>query len=413
MRKETNMYDAIVIGARCAGSPTAMLLARRGHRVLLLDQARFPSDTMSTHIIHPHGLAALRRWGLLDDLIATGPPVWPSLRADFGPVVLDGTPTPVDGISDHYSPRRTVLDKLLVDAAVSAGVELREGVAVSDLMRDGDRVTGIRASRRGGRPDLCESATIVIGADGVRSTMAKHVDAPTYHDKGPLTCAYYSYWSGIDSPRGTLTPRPGCVLGEIPTHDGLTCIYGAWPVAEFHAVRSDIGGRFARTIEAHAPDLSARMRGATREERFVGSGQIPNHFRQSHGAGWALVGDAGYHKDPIGAHGITDAFRDAERLGQAVHTGLAGEQDMETALAQCQTARDDASLALFELNSQLATLEPPPPELQAVIAALASNQPETDKFIGALCGTEPVPEFFAPENLTRIVAEADTADVTL
>ncbi|MDQ6730354.1 MAG: FAD-dependent monooxygenase [Actinomycetota bacterium] len=400
------MHDAIVIGARCAGSPTAMLLARGGHRVLLVDRAKFPSDTMSTHIIHPHGLAALRRWGLLEQLIATGPPVWPSLRADFGPVVLDGTPTPVDGISEHYSPRRTVLDKLLVDAAVDAGAELCEGAAVTGLLRDGDRVTGIRANRNGG-PELLESAAIVIGADGVHSTVAKHVDAPVYSDKGLLTCAYYSYWSAVDSPKGTLFPRSGCVLGEIPTHDGLTCVYGAWPAAEFRAVRRDIPGRFTRTIEQHAPDLAARMHGATREERFVGSGQIPNHFRHSYGPGWALAGDAAHHKDPIGAHGITDAFRDAERIAEAVHAGLTGEQNMEMALAASQRDRDDTSLALFELNSQLATLESPKPEMQALIGALATNQPETDRFIGALCGTVPVPEFFAPDNLARIVmAEA-------
>jgi 2-polyprenyl-6-methoxyphenol hydroxylase-like FAD-dependent oxidoreductase len=402
------MYDAIVIGARCAGSPTAMLLARRGHRVLLIDRAHFPSDTMSTHIIHPGGLSALRRWGLLDDLVATGCPAWPTLRADFGPVVLDGPPTPVEGICEHYAPRRTVLDKLLVDAAVSAGAELREGTAVKELLRDGERVSGVRISHNGG-PDQVVSATIVIGADGVRSTVAKQVEAPLYNVNPALTCAYYSYWSGIDSPKGTLTPRPGRVLGEIPTHDGLTCIYGAWPTAEFHAVRSDIAGRFMRTIEEHAPDLAARMQGAVREERFVGTGQIPNYFRQSHGPGWALVGDAGYHKDPIGAHGITDAFRDAERLVEAVHAGLAGERGLETALADYQRTRDETSLPLYELNSQLAALEAPPPELQALIGALASNQAETNRFIGALCGTVPVPEFLAPENVARIVADAELA----
>ena len=133
------MYDAIVIGARCAGAPTAMLLARRGHRVLLVDRATFPSDTMSTHLIHPRGLAALRRWGLLDDLVATEVPACATLRFDFGPVVLEGTPPAVDGISEHYAPRRRVLDKLLVDAAVAAGVELREQTAVKGLLWEGRR----------------------------------------------------------------------------------------------------------------------------------------------------------------------------------------------------------------------------------------------------------------------------------
>jgi flavin-dependent dehydrogenase len=149
------------------------------------------------------------------------------------------------------------------------------------------------------------------------------------------------------------------------------------------------------------------MRDAVREERFVGTGHIPNYFRQPYGPGWALVGDAGYHKDPIGAHGITDAFRDAERLAAAVHAGLAGDESMENALADYQRARDEASLPLYQLNSQLATLEPPPPEMQALIAALASNQAETNRFIGALCGTVPVPEFLAPDNVARIVADTE------
>jgi flavin-dependent dehydrogenase len=273
------MYDAIVIGARCAGAPTAMLLARQGHRVLLVDRATFPSDTMSTHLIHPHGLAALRRWGWLDDLIATGIPACPTLSFDFGPVVLEGTPPAVDGISEHYAPRRRVLDKLLVDAAIRAGVEVCEQTAVKGLLWEDERVTGVRCSRGGAR-EVEPRARIVIGADGVRSTVAEQVEARTYHDKGNLTCAYYSYWRGIDQPRLTLYPRPGRAIGEIPTQDGLTCIYGTWPASEFHAVRTDIAGRFAATIEQHTPDLAARMRRAIRVERFVGSGRIPNHFRQ-------------------------------------------------------------------------------------------------------------------------------------
>ena len=397
------MYDAIVIGARCAGAPTAMLLARRGHRVLLVDRATFPSDTMSTHLIHPRGLAALRRWGLLDDLIATEVPACATLRFDFGPVVLEGTPPAVDGISEHYAPRRRVLDKLLVDAAVAAGVELREQTAVKGLLWEDGRVSGVRLNR-GSTREVEPRARIVIGADGLRSTVAEQVAALTYHDKGNLTCAYYSYWRGIDQPRLTLYPRPGCAIGEIPTQDGLTCIYGTWPVSEFHSVRTDIAGRFAATIEEQAPDLAARMQCAALMERFVGSGRIPNHFRQPHGHGWALVGDAAYHQDPIGAHGITDAFLDAERVAAAVHAGLTGQERMDAALRGCQAEREETSLAQFELNAQFAALEPPTAELQALIAALAGNQAEVDRFVGAVTGTVPVAEFFAAENLARIIA---------
>ena len=402
------MYDAIVIGARCAGAPTAMLLARRGHRVLLVDRATIPSDTMSTHLIHPHGLAALRRWGLLDDLLATRVPACPTLRLDFGPVVLEGTPPAVDGISENYAPRRRVLDHLLVDATVAAGVEVREQTSVKGLVWDNDRVTGVRLNR-GGAPEVEPRARIVIGADGVRSTVAEQVQARNYHDKGNLTCAYYAYWRGIDQPRLTLYPRPGGAIGEIPTQDGLTCIYGTWPASEFHAVRRDIAGHFAASIEQHAPDLAARMQGATQEERFIGTGRIPNHFRQSHGPGWALVGDAAYHKDPIGAHGITDAFLDADRVASAVHAALTGQETVDAALRGCQAEREETSLAQFELNAQFAALEPPTAELQALIAALACNQAEVDRFVGAVTGTVPVTEFFAAENLARIISGSQAA----
>jgi len=377
------MYDAIVIGARCAGSPTAMLLARQGHRVLLIDRATFPSDTTSTHLIHPQGVAALQRWGLLDELIETGVPPLPELRLDFGAVVSDGTPAPVDGISEHYAPRRRVLDKLLLDAAVRAGAELRTQASVTGLLRAGDRVCGVRFSRPGG-PDLRVLGRIVIGADGVDSTVAKHVGAAVYHDKGHLTCASYSHWSGIASPRLTLYPGLGGAVREIPTHDGLTCVDAAWPVGEFDAVRTNIEERFTAAIERHAPDLTGRMRDAKREEPFFGTGRIPNFFRRSHGPGWALAGDAANHKDPIGAHGISDAFRDADRVGHAVHAGLTGEADLDSALAGCQLDREESAMPVYELSAQLAALRPPTPELQGLVAALASNPPDAGRFIGVV-----------------------------
>ena len=145
-------YDAIVVGARCAGSPTAMLLARKGYRVLLLDKATFPSDTMSTHVVHPPGVAALERWGLLERLEATGCPPVETYSFDFGPLTISGSPQPIDGIAHGYCPRRTVLDQLLVDAAVEAGAELREGFTVDEILASDGAVTGIRGQPREARP---------------------------------------------------------------------------------------------------------------------------------------------------------------------------------------------------------------------------------------------------------------------
>ena len=158
------MYDAIVVGARCAGSPLAMLLARKHYKVLVVDKATFPSDTLSTHLLHPPGVAALKRWGLLDRLLATGCPPIDTYAFDFGPFALSGSPG-TDEAPVAYAPRRTVLDKLLVDAASEAGAEMREGFSVDEILSDDGRVTGITGHARGGKK-VTERARVVVGALG-------------------------------------------------------------------------------------------------------------------------------------------------------------------------------------------------------------------------------------------------------
>jgi flavin-dependent dehydrogenase len=395
------VYDAIVVGARCAGSPTAMLLARRGHRVLLVDRARFPSDTMSTHFIHPPGVAKLKSWGLLETLVASDCPAFYEMSFDLGPFVLTGSPPPVDGVAEHYCPRRTVLDKILVDAAVEAGAELREGFSVRELLTKGGRVTGIRGRDAEGAT-VSEEARIVVGADGMRSFVAKAVGAPEYSTRPTLACAYYAYWSGVDVRTAEVYTRERWMTIAFPTNDGLVCTFAEWPREEFHAVRTDVEGNFLKKLEL-APGLAERVRGGARETNFVGTGVLPNFFRRPYGAGWALVGDAGYHKDPYMALGITDAFRDAELLAGAIDAGLSGRRPPEAALADYERERNAAAMPSYELNCQLASLGPRPPEMQQLFAALRGNRAETDRFVGAVEGTVPIAEFFSPENVRRIV----------
>jgi len=174
-------YDAIVVGARCAGSPTAMLLARKGYRVLVVDRASFPSDTISTHIVQPLAVAALARWGLLDRLRATDCPPIHTYTYDFGPVTISGAPGPADA-PVGYCPRRTVLDKLLVDAASEAGAEVREGFAVEEILIENGSVAGIKGRSSGG-PPVTERARVVVGADGRHSRVAEAVGPPHYNEK--------------------------------------------------------------------------------------------------------------------------------------------------------------------------------------------------------------------------------------
>src|SRR3989440_8742570 len=181
-----NQYDAIVVGARCAGSPTAMLLARKGYRVLVVDRATFPSDTLSTHVLHPPGAAALNRWDLLDQLTATGCPPIGTYAFDFGPFTIAGAPG-TDDSPVAYCPRRTVLDKLLVDAASGAGAEVREEFAVEDVVIEDDRVVGIRGHGKDGQT-VTERANVVVGADGRFSKVAASVGPEQYHEKPQILC---------------------------------------------------------------------------------------------------------------------------------------------------------------------------------------------------------------------------------
>jgi 2-polyprenyl-6-methoxyphenol hydroxylase-like FAD-dependent oxidoreductase len=399
-------YDAIIVGARCAGAPTAMLLARRGYRVLLVDRATFPSDTMSTHIVHPPGVAALKRWGLLDRLASTGCPPLTSYSFDFGPIRIAGSLRPDDGVARAYCPRRTVLDYLLVEAAVAAGAELRERFTADEVLIEDGRVTGLRGHAAGGAA-VTERARVVVGADGRHSLVAKAVQAPRYHERPTIAAGYYAYWSGLPAEGFEGYIRPPRAIGVAPTNDGLTMVTVNWPRTAFKANRRDVEGTCARAF-ALVPELAERLRAATRETRFVGTGDLPNFFRKPYGPGWALVGDAGYHKDPITAQGISDAFRDAEALAAGLDDALVGRRGFDNAMAELQQTRDERALPMYEFTCDLARLEPPPPELRRLLGAVQTSQEAMDGFVSVIAGTVPVPEFFGPENTERIMAGAAT-----
>src|SRR6266699_2679459 len=398
------MYDAIVVGARCAGSPTAMLLARNGCRVLLVDKATFPSDTISTHFIRTPGVARLKHWGVLDKIIASQCPPIATMTVDLGPFALAGTPPPVEDMATIYAPRRTILDKILIDAAVAAGAELREGFFVEEILRGGDRVTGIQGRHTGGR-SMKEQARIVIGADGMRSLVARSVQAPTYQAKPVLTCAYYGYWSGVPLAGAEIYFRPRRMVITFPTNEKLACIYVAWPISEFHTVRAGIAGNFLKTLDL-APRLAERVRQGKQEGRFIGTADLPNFFRKPYGPGWALVGDAGYHKDPYAGQGIMDAFRDVELIVEAIDAGWSGRRSLEEALAIYEQQRNEMALPLYEYDTQRASMEAPPPEMQQLFAALQGNQEQTNRFFGLVEGTTSFSEFFSPENIQRIMVAA-------
>ncbi|MEV4349032.1 NAD(P)/FAD-dependent oxidoreductase [Actinoplanes sp. NPDC049596] len=395
-------YDVIVVGARCAGSPLAMLLARRGYRTLLVDRATFPSDTVSTHVIHPPGAAALSRWGLLDRVAATGCPPVGRYSFDFGPLTLAGAPGSADS-PYAYAPRRTLLDKILLDAAAEAGAEVREGFTVDEVTVDDGRVTGIRGHDANGAA-VTERARVVAGADGRNSVVAKTVQPQVYEDQPPLTVGYYSYWSNLPTDTFEAYSRPGRGWAVCPTNDDLTLVIGGWPHAEMAEHRDDVEAALMATF-ALSPAFAERIRDAKREERIVGM-SVPNYFRTPWGPGWALVGDAGYNRDFITAQGITDAFLDAEGLAGALDETLGGATAWDQALAGYQTRRDTRAMPAYQMTLGIASLQPPDEQTVQLMSALAGSREGQDAFARLNSGVTSPAEFFAPENVGRLLSGA-------
>jgi flavin-dependent dehydrogenase len=342
-------------------------------------------------------VARLKRWGLLERLVATGCPPSRNLVFDVGPFALTGAPLPSDGVAEGYAPRRTVLDALLLEAAAEAGAEVRTGISVDELVFEDGAVAGIRSG------NAVERARVVIGADGRNSSVARAVQAPEYDTRPGIACAYYTYWGGVEGGDVELYPREGrMVMGGARTNDGLNIVIVFWPRAEFHAVRANVERSFQDAL-ALAPPLAERLATGERADRFYGIGDLPFYYRKPYGSGWALVGDAGYHKDPITAQGITDAFRDAELLADALDAGFTGTRPLDEALTGYERVRNEETRGLYELTYEFASLAPPTAEQQTLFGALRTNEQDTNSFFGVVAGTVRPDEFFAPENIGRIV----------
>jgi len=349
------LYDAIVIGARCAGSPTAMLLARKGYRVLAVDRDTFPSDTMSTHVLGGDAAARLDQWGLFHRVLATGTP---QCTKPFT-MVIDGVDYPWDFMPPspypQVAPRRTYLDKILVDAARESGVEVREGFSVQGLFREDGRVAGIRGVGADGR-EVEERAPITIGADGKWSKVARWVEAEEYNTIPGRGAFFFSYWtgvSGIERMEFHVNTAAGVLAFVFPTNDGQVCMGVGRPGADWKEFKRDP----EQTLEsafAELPSLQPHIVGRQRVDRLQGLVMYESCYRKPFGPGWALVGDAGYRKDPTLGQGINDCFRDAEYLANAIHAGFSGAMPLEAALAAYQQRRDAETAGIYQLNDLFA-----------------------------------------------------------
>ncbi|MBD0275510.1 MAG: FAD-dependent monooxygenase [Acetobacteraceae bacterium] len=343
-------FDALVVGARCAGAAAAMLMARRGLKVLAIDRGGYGTDAMSTHALMRGGVLQLHRWGVLPRLPEMGTPAVRGTTFHYGDEVLELPVKPSHGVEALYAPRRTVLDSALVDAAQEAGAVVRHGHTLAELVRDaGGRARGaVVLDTEGGPVEV--AADLVVGADGAGSTVARLVDVPVLREALHTSAVVYGHWSGLGAKGYRWYYRPGASAGVIPTNAGRHCVFAALPTARFRdAVRRDPTAGYNQVLEEVSPELAASVAASRLESRLWAFAGRKGFLRRPCGPGWALVGDAGYFKDPLTAHGITDALRDAELLAGAAAEGT------EAAFGRYAAARDELSLPLFEATDAIAS----------------------------------------------------------
>lgn len=407
------MYDVIVVGARCAGAPLAMLVAREGHRVLLVDRSSFPSDRVSTHFIQRAGAALLRDWGLLNALKRIGTPQIRTHILHIGDLRLEGKAPALRGVDADFTPRRLHLDQILVEAAREAGAEVREGFSATGLVYDAGRVVGVRGRARGGG-DTELRARVVVGADGIDSFVARNVGAKVAFDAGGFTCAYYAYFHGVrdrdDAIEVHYLEARRRVVITFPTNDDLDVVFVFWPAEEARMVQADREGAFLSAIGL-VPGLAERVRAGRRASRYRGKAILPNFVRESHGAGWALIGDAAMHRDPLTAQGITSAFLHADVLARELCEALSGSDagpgDIDAALARGAQRQVEQTKPMLDLTVAVARLAPVAPPVRGLLAHLAEDSGALEEHLGALVGSRPLEDVLGPQALEEVARAAE------
>jgi flavin-dependent dehydrogenase len=377
-------YDAIVVGGRVGGAATAMLLARGGMRVLVIEAARPGTDTLSTHALMRGGVLQLHRWGLLDAVVDAGTPAIRSTEFAYGDDEVETVDIrPSNGLSALRAPRRTVLDPLLLEAARAAGAEVRVPARVTRLLIDGGTVRGVEGIERGTGTPFRATAPLTIGADGRNSTVAQAVDAP-FRRRGTASGAIiYGYFPGLPSDRYRWSYRPGVTAGVVPTGDGLACVWAGTASARFAQQRSaGLDATYRSLLAEAAPELARSIGAAPPIGTLRAFPGQPGWIRASAGPGWALIGDAAYFKDPITAHGITDALRDAELLARAVLEAPRSRHSQLDALHDYERTRDRLSEPLFDITEGIASYSWDLEELRGLLRELSqAMRPEVDALL--------------------------------
>jgi flavin-dependent dehydrogenase len=400
--------DAIVVGARCAGSAAATALARAGRRVVALDRVGFPADTISTHLLWPGGIAELKALGALERVQGLGAPQLPVAFGAAAGIELRTGYSPVDGIDYALCVRRPGLDSALVETARAAGADVRERAKVTDLVWEDGRVAGVRCEDEGGEPHELR-APLVIGADGRRSTVARLVGADRpYRAKPSGRACYYGYWEdGRPDWRDVAAQwREGAELGTAFPCDGdLTLVLLQPPVARVAAFQEDLEGAYRRTV-ASIPGLAQRLTGGALVSKVRSATGIESYFRRSCGPGWALAGDAGHFKDPVTAQGIRDALRYGRLLGEAAAPLLEEPAALDAALARWEREREQDCLEVYQWTNILARGEPMS-SIEIELYRRAQRDPQlAQQMVGVFARSERPSQFISPSRAAGLAVRA-------
>lgn len=371
-------YDVVVVGARCAGAPLAMTLARAGVRVCMIDRSRFPSDVPSTHAIQPNGVAALERFGLIERIRSTGAPPIVQAKVDIDGVVLDysrDTKYADQTGSPMFCVRRVSLDQQLLDAAIEAGAEFRPSTSATGLVMDGARVVGVET------PDGPIMASLVVGADGPHSAVARMVGSRQSHLTSPGRLFLWGYFEGVRSPPPRLWMAKSGDVGLLaaPTDSDLYLVAVVPSLDDKARYMADTTAGLSAGLAGFADvaDLVAGARLAT-PPRVMSRWQ--GYFREATGPGWVLVGDAGHFKDPTPGQGIADAFRQVEHLAPAIADGLA-EGDLDGKLADWAKWRDADAWEMYWFAADLGAAGPTSPVRIRMIRQAVERPGGADRFL--------------------------------